>query len=227
MTERQEQLLKLIIEQYIETAEPIGSKVLVAQNDLKVSDATVRNEMRVLEERGFLTHPHTSAGRIPTASGYKHYITKLMQPTFLEKELESELRGAVDGVSQRKERVKVMVKRLAPYTGTAFIVAFGRDAVYYTGISQLFAQPEFHNIANMVTMSGVFDHCEERIGTVIDALDGKKIGVLIGEENPLGSVCGLVGTVLKGGITVVSLGPMRMDYARSTGTIGFILEGLS
>ena len=79
ISERKQQLLKLIIENHIETAEPIGSKFLVSSGDLKVSDATVRNEMRDLENAGFLTHPHTSAGRIPTEEGYKYYVNDLIK----------------------------------------------------------------------------------------------------------------------------------------------------
>ena len=73
MTERKIKLLKLIIENYIKTAEPIGSKFLANSGDLDVSAPTVRNEMRELESEGFLTHPHTSAGRIPTEEGYRFY----------------------------------------------------------------------------------------------------------------------------------------------------------
>ena len=76
MNTRQEQLLTLVIEKYIATAQPIGSKVLVSEAGLDWSEATVRNELRELEEMGYLTHPHTSAGRIPTEAGYKYYIEK-------------------------------------------------------------------------------------------------------------------------------------------------------
>ena len=75
---RKEQLLKLIIETYIDTAEPVGSQFLVSSGKLDVSGATVRNEMRELEDAGYLMHPHTSAGRIPTESGYQYYIKNLV-----------------------------------------------------------------------------------------------------------------------------------------------------
>ena len=66
METRQQQLLNLVIENHIATAEPVGSKFLVSEGNLDWSEATVRNELRILEEEGYLTHPHTSAGRIPT-----------------------------------------------------------------------------------------------------------------------------------------------------------------
>src|SRR5690349_1685550 len=77
MDPRQEELLTLVIESYIKNAEPIGSKFLVSFGDLDFSEATVRNELRELEQAGYLTHPHTSAGRIPTEKGYRHYVSQL------------------------------------------------------------------------------------------------------------------------------------------------------
>jgi len=79
MENRKDKLLQLIIENYLETADPVGSKFLIESADLELSGATVRNEMRELEEEGFLSHPHTSAGRIPTEKGYGYYIGKIMK----------------------------------------------------------------------------------------------------------------------------------------------------
>ncbi len=78
LSSRQQQILKIIISEYIKTGAPIGSKSLVNKHGLSVSSATVRNEMAVLEELGYLTQPHTSAGRIPTEAGYRYFVEKLM-----------------------------------------------------------------------------------------------------------------------------------------------------
>ncbi len=83
LTPRQQKILKIIISEYIHTGVPIGSKTLVAKYRLGVSSATVRNEMATLEERGYLTQPHTSAGRIPTEQGYRYFVQKLMDETQL------------------------------------------------------------------------------------------------------------------------------------------------
>lgn len=72
MTERQEKILKLIVDEYVKTAEPIGSKTLASV--LKVSSATIRNEMSILEDEGFIEKTHTSSGRIPSEKGYRYYI---------------------------------------------------------------------------------------------------------------------------------------------------------
>jgi heat-inducible transcriptional repressor len=82
LTERQKLILARVIQYYVETAEPVGSKRLVKRFSLPFSSATVRNEMGILAERGFLRQPHTSAGRIPTEDGYRYFVGQLMnRPT--------------------------------------------------------------------------------------------------------------------------------------------------
>ena len=83
LTPRQQNILRIVISEYIQTGTPIGSKTLVTKYNLGVSSATVRNEMAALEERGYLTQPHTSAGRIPTEQGYRYFVEKLMGETQL------------------------------------------------------------------------------------------------------------------------------------------------
>lgn len=83
LTPRQQKILKIIISEYIQTGAPIGSKTLVAKYNLDISSATARNEMAVLEEHGYLTQPHTSAGRVPTEQGYRYFVEKLMGETQL------------------------------------------------------------------------------------------------------------------------------------------------
>ena len=78
LSERQKIILALIIREYIEKAQPIGSRRLVDDYSLTVSSATVRNEMLVLTEMGYLRQPHTSAGRIPTEKGYRFFVRQLM-----------------------------------------------------------------------------------------------------------------------------------------------------
>jgi heat-inducible transcriptional repressor len=78
LTRRQEQILSLIVRTYTETPEPISSKALAEHTNLNVSSATIRNEMAVLEELGYITAPHTSAGRIPTETGYRYFVKRLL-----------------------------------------------------------------------------------------------------------------------------------------------------
>lgn len=81
LTARQLLILKCIVEEFVETAEPVGSKTLMAKYQLPYSSATIRNEMSFLEEHGFLEKTHTSSGRIPSTEGYRFYVNTLMQPS--------------------------------------------------------------------------------------------------------------------------------------------------
>jgi len=80
LTERQEKLLNFLVKEYIDTAEPVGSLALKKVCDLDVSGATIRNDLQALTEEGYITQPHTSAGRIPTKKAYKHIADKLEMP---------------------------------------------------------------------------------------------------------------------------------------------------
>ena len=79
LNERKLKILQAIIGDFITTAEPVGSRTLSKKYDLGVSPATIRNEMADLEEMGFLTHPHTSAGRVPSQKAYRLYVNEIMK----------------------------------------------------------------------------------------------------------------------------------------------------
>src|SRR5215211_6344502 len=81
MNERRQLVLKLVIQEFIETSSPVASELLVRKYGLNYSSATIRNEMSALEELGYLTHWHTSAGRVPTDPGYRYYVENLMDRT--------------------------------------------------------------------------------------------------------------------------------------------------
>ncbi len=79
LSARQRQILMLVVEEYVATGQPVGSKHLVERGGIRVSTATVRNELAELERFGLLTHPHTSAGRVPTDRGYRFYVDRLLE----------------------------------------------------------------------------------------------------------------------------------------------------
>ena len=79
LSDRQRDILGLVVEEYVATGQPVGSRTLVERSGLGVSPSTVRSELAELERLGLLTHPHTSAGRVPTESGYRIYVDELLQ----------------------------------------------------------------------------------------------------------------------------------------------------
>lgn len=221
MDTRKEQLLTLVIENYIETADPVASQFLVESGGLDVSGATVRNELRDLEEQGYLTHPHTSAGRIPTEAGYEYYVLHLMKPWSLSKKMQEAIHASVHVKSD--ESTKAIAKYVAGEVKNAVIVAWDKSRVYYTGISYLFSQPEFLDADMTVNVSSIFDHCEDRLNDLYDAVEEGKPTTRIGKANPFGRACGLVGTRV-GETLFTVIGPMRMDYKKASALVDFIAK---
>ena len=120
LDERKRKILKAIIQTYLETGEPVGSRTISKYTDLNLSSATIRNEMSDLEELGYILQPHTSAGRIPSDMGYRLYVDELMK----EKEQEvSELKEMMIEKTDRMEKVlKQVVKVLASNTNYATMI---------------------------------------------------------------------------------------------------------
>ena len=79
LSDRKRQILKVVVEDYVRTAEPVGSKAIAAEMGGSVSSATIRNELSDLTEMGYLEQPHTSAGRMPSPKGYRLYVNELME----------------------------------------------------------------------------------------------------------------------------------------------------
>ena len=114
LDERKVKILKAIIKNYLETGEPVGSRTISKYTDLKLSSATIRNEMADLEEMGYIVQPHTSAGRIPTDKGYRLYVDDMMKQK--ESEMahrEQDLSDREQSVSNREKDVESMAEILS------------------------------------------------------------------------------------------------------------------
>jgi heat-inducible transcriptional repressor len=185
---------------------------------LDVSSATVRNELSELEEQGYLTQPHTSAGRIPSEKGWRYYLDNLLPEAKLssaeQKFLSSELvRAERDGFSP----IKALAKGLAELSREAVMVGFGPHDVYYTGLQNLFRQPEFESLEQVCNISAIIDHLDEAMAKVFDQEMKQEVEIFIGQDNPFGQDCSAVCTTIEldksePGILGI-LGPFRLDYS--------------
>ena len=128
LDERKVKILKAVIKNYLETGEPVGSRTISKFTDMKLSSATIRNEMADLEELGYIVQPHTSAGRIPTDKGYRFYVDDMMSEkekniTDRETEVasresemaskEAELSTMKDALGEKVERVEELLQNVA------------------------------------------------------------------------------------------------------------------
>ena len=120
LTEREERVLDAVIRAYVETAEPAGSRTVAKRFSLGISPATVRNTMSDLEDKGFLFHPHTSAGRVPTDHAYRYYVDTLMRPRKLTPAQQRKIRDEVadrDGAGPLERLVRRATQAMGLLTG--------------------------------------------------------------------------------------------------------------
>lgn len=244
MNERQSQLLVAIIDQFIQTALPVGSKRLIESGEFPLSSATIRNEMGLLEDEGFLVQPHVSAGRVPTAQGYRVYVKEFMKPTLHERRARQRFETLKEQYLRRKdqERVYEAVALLAQMVpNVAFATVPHKQRVYYMGLANALRQPEFQS--NPVLASGVVEVLEDRLAGLLQSVDiDNHVRYYIGDDHLLPQIqsCSLV--VRKYNITshrgagdapqlqqgaIGVLGPMRMDYGYNTVALELVADLLS
>ncbi len=116
LTERKKKVLRSVVDLYIRTAEPVGSKAITALPDMQYSSATIRNEMADLTAMGYLEQPHTSAGRVPSAAGYRLYVDELMADYRLSID---ETRSINTAIEEKMQRVDKMVEKVAKLVSQA------------------------------------------------------------------------------------------------------------
>ncbi|MBQ7219249.1 MAG: heat-inducible transcription repressor HrcA [Ruminococcus sp.] len=120
---RKEKILSAVVERYVEEGEPIGSKALMTETGLGVSSATIRNELKALDDDGYLTQPHTSAGRIPTRKGYRYYIDNLMPTVTLPERVREHIEHQIGAGAESPEAVLTKASSvLSHLTGAAAVV---------------------------------------------------------------------------------------------------------
>lgn len=223
MENRKEQLFRTIVRQHIALGEPIGSKYLLEKSHLDCSPATVRNDMADLEQDGYLSHPHTSAGRVPTEKGWKWFLERFVEEQEVPKKAQEALQKASDGALDHQQVIKHVAKTLAEASKQTAIVSFGPDDTFYTGLFNLFSQPEFQEHDMVQHISNIVDHLDSVIAKLYKQASDE-VEVLVGSDNPVDERCSVVFTRIddppgKPGeasdVTMIALlGPMRMDYDR-------------
>ncbi|MFA6533853.1 MAG: hypothetical protein WCT37_01630 [Patescibacteria group bacterium] len=227
MEDRTQKLLNTIVREYIKTAQPVGSKLLVDKYNLDISSATVRNEMAYLEQEGYITQPHTSAGRVPTEKGYKFYIKNSLEPKDINKTQDKAFEKIVKSSKQDpRDLVKSLARQIAENSGQLIFVSFGDGNFYYTGMSNIFSQPEFVEQEMICDLSKMMDHFDESIKKSFDSTDNE-VRVMVGSANPFNNRCSTVVVNYDSGENqgvIGLLGPMRMDYEVNMALVEYIRD---
>ncbi|HTM69128.1 MAG TPA: DeoR family transcriptional regulator [Candidatus Binatia bacterium] len=221
-------IFRIIVREYLRSAEPVGSAHIVSRYRLGVSSATVRNDMVELEERGLLEQPHTSAGRIPTEAGYRYYVDEFVRGgEELEDKPRRELETAVVELEQDMEAAaRKFAKTVAAITGETAIIRVGTQA-YLTGVSNLMGKPESREGDLVRSAMRAIDELDAIVGD-LERRAGDEVSVLIGAENPFGRELSSVVTVFAapdvGEAVIGILGPTRMDYDTNVALLRYIRE---
>lgn len=219
ITERQRQILNQIIEEYAETASPVGSVTLAKLFD--VSPATIRAEMARLDALGLTAQPHTSAGRVPTDAGYRFYVNSLdganeqdgTEQRSMQRTVHA-LEVRVQAQSRADSAIRSAVDALVELTGNLGLATIG-DQLYLSGMSRLFTQPEFGDVRRVQAVAKLLDNLEPWLR---EAAPGEPLNIFIGHENPIGknSEVSLVISKFRSPFSdrsyIGTLGPTRQNY---------------
>jgi transcriptional regulator of heat shock response len=227
LTARQTQLLKTIIDEYISTAEPVGSENLDKKYNLGVSPATIRNEMSTLTKLGYLKQPHTSAGRIPTPMAMKFYINQLMEEKQMslvdEVKAKEEVWDSRDDVDELMDEA---THALAARTKSLAVAALKdpsapsgkKDRFWQAGHSYIFQNPEFSDIHVCQDLFSVFEEMDKLERLFFGFQSASPLEVLFGEElgwpelAPTGIIATHFNVKGKPGALGI-IGPARADYS--------------
>jgi len=220
LSQRQIEILKVIIKEHSETGQPVGSEILEKKYKLGVSPATIRNEMVELAKRGYLKKTYFSSGRVPSAKGFRFYIQKIMKEKELTTSDEVSYKNSIwDERNQVHRLLSQATKILSQKTGLLSIATTNTGDLFYSGAANLFKSQEFFDLD---LSRNLFERLEElpfwaRVLDKFGRLDGE-ILFMLGEEDfsdPAFEECASVfgefeGKKTQGMIGVV--GPKCMHY---------------
>ncbi|MFH1678650.1 MAG: DeoR family transcriptional regulator [Candidatus Omnitrophota bacterium] len=230
---RRDTILTASINTYLNTAVPVSSESLAQDFDL--SSATVRNIFSELEESGYLTHPYTSAGRVPTDKGYRYYVDFLMfQLDLLDNEKNEiiyEYKKKIERMEDVLEKTSEIISSITHYAGIVSLLEW-EDRFFYKGLSRILEQPEFQDGDKIRLIIKLLEE-KKKLLEVINSDFDETTKVYIGSEIgcPEIETCSLViSTYCKGkkrNGRIAVLGPRRMKYDHIIPALDFISQVLS
>jgi heat-inducible transcriptional repressor len=237
LDQRKAAVLRAVVRDYVKTAQPVGSKTLAERHRMKVSSATVRNDMAVLEELGYVSQPHTSAGRIPTDLGYRWFIDNWPEPVWPE--LSERKRSAIGEFAHAEfptidDALEGTSQVLSEVTeATAVVVAPASKRIFRGGTANILSPDKF---SDMATAHEIVEALEQPpvVSSLVEAIRGADtILVFVGSEVPVKQMrsCAVIfasyraGEASSGALGVV--GPTRMDYPHTISAVQAVAQSVS
>jgi heat-inducible transcriptional repressor len=234
LTERQNQILKTIVQEYSETAIPVSSGLLIEKYHLLFSSATLRAEMARLEELGFLTQPHISAGRIPSDKGYRYFIDNLIvrEKTDLEyqKRLELELLKLKTKNARLERTTAKLLSSMSHCLAISGVV--NKDEFYDFGMHNLLEDPELAGKNDLSRLVMALDVIDENLDKIVSEMKNGETKIFVGGENPIEAAknCSMIVSPYQRsdgerGLLAI-IGPRRMKYQQNKGLIDLMRKML-
>ena len=228
ITERQEQILNQVVQEYIESAQPVSSQLLEKKYDFGIKPAMIRIELQKLTDRGYFFQPHTSAGRVPTDKGYRFFVDNLLNREIPECE---DIFGIEEILGEREDILK-WASRLTKFlaeesSNLAILHLLERDLFWKEGWEEILKMPEFEDKDLISDFAKLLENFEKDIENF---KINSGIKIYIGRENPfpkardfsiISSKCFLPDE--EEGI-VSLLGPKRMNYDRNIGLMNSLVK---
>lgn len=235
MEDRKKNILSAIIEEYTNTAIPVGSEVLVDKFKIKASPATIRNDMVKLENDGYLYQPHVSAGRIPTDKGYRFFVDEILKDKELTKEEQKKLQRELLKLKAKNTRLeRTVAKLMSGFSETLAITgATNKEEFFESGMAKLLALPEFRKIDDICKLAEVLDVVDEKFEEIARNLKENETKIFIGKENPISEIssCSMMISPYKlksGEKGILALiGSKRMKYGKNKSLIEYMKKLLS
>jgi heat-inducible transcriptional repressor len=244
ISERQSKILGELIKLHINTAKPVASAHLFKMADFKVSPATLRNEMLNLEKKGYLGHPHTSSGKIPTDKAYRLFVNNLLARNDfnIDNRLKRVINAIVLNNIYNTEGLNREVGRALSLLSGNLVITNRLDGnnFYKTGLANLFSMPEFREIRGAIDLAQITDSFD----ILFSEIERKFFGgmsncisftpsVFIGLENPVdiinnhSVICGHYKLPDTGVAMLTMIGPKRMDYEKNISLIKYTTDLLN
>ena len=234
LTERKLKILQAVITDFIRNAEPVGSRTLSKLLELNISPATIRNEMADLEEMGYLYHPHTSSGRVPSDKAYRLYVNHLMDRYELaqaeKQRIKRELRAHMTEFERTVRHASELLSEMTNLTSFATLEDMRDMNLFLQGMTRIFAHPEYSTIEHARPFLEMVDDRDSFASELAAREQG--LTITIGDENS---------TRIAPGSTIISatyhvdghmvgklgvVGPTRMRYSEITSVIDYMSRNL-
>ena len=222
LSDRRQLVLAALIEEYVARAMPVGSRTLSEHYDFGVSPATIRNELSALEDEGYISQPHVSAGRVPTDSGYRAFVDRLIEKGVIEET--PEVAQAISDLRKNAQEIDELMastnEALARFTDCLSIVAApGFSHAHRIGMSALMRQPEFMYTQSLLPIMQVLEDDTILLQMLDSSAEDGTPRVHIGVENETEQLRGVSVVASRYGFgegegVVAVIGPTRMDYSK-------------